>query len=727
MSPFGDLMFLRAARKRTLVVMIGSALSLAVHADVLTSSPAQNVVSGAERPAPDQSAPAPYVFGNPKDKPGFTIWASSSRAGLTFTDAEPVDIRVRAGAATESTVVDYVIRETDGPWQTTGRVILGKGTVEQALPVELPRRGLYQLNLSASSGGVSSSAETWIAVVFPPHETSEQSPWGMFGAPQEYDPSDANGARDVAVSARLLGASWKRLIYPYPAFEDRKIAVDAGPPPTVRVDVTDQLKYAQALRDQNIFIMADVHYVPKVFSSKPDDSSVVADSGTGFAHFPPSDYRLWEQFAESLASKYRGLVQVWQIGNEPDLPGIYWRGTPEQLVEFIQHSAAGLRKGDSSVRIAAPGLFSSTDYADRLFELGLGKYIDILTVHYTEEQPEKLGLWQNLVRKHNLKIPVWNSEERRPFPIHNLAHGQGPFIKFLHVEFGYPETDNLVRKDLTVRPAGVAFSVGAHNLGAAKWTGGRDDLIPGWYCDFFQRADEKIVVIRGLAPPPKLMDPKWRRATRVTFDLQPQNAGQPVTATDLLGRSRDLAIRSGRADLDLPADVIIVNGARRLEIAKTEVPPPTTATVVEAEAGRWSPGWFINNHAGFSDNTLLEIWSDTDPGSEGYWAETPFRLANRGTFEVIFDGLTLEGLVPGRSNVSPFAWSIDGGTEHVVDAPLSVIKNVAGAPQGISILETLDLGAGDHVFRLRLLRRRDTPDTRWSMWFDALALRPKVQ
>src|SRR5262249_31135418 len=159
--------------------------------------------------------------------------------------------------------------------------------------------------------------------------------------------------------------------------------------------------------------IADLQRVPRLFSSKPEDNSVIGDSGFGYSLVPPRDYELWEQFAQALGSRYRGLVQVWEIGNEPDISGLHWRGTPEQLVEFVRHSAAGLRRGDPSARIAAPGLTQrATAYADRLLELGLGKYIDILTVHYTEEQPEMVVGWQNLVKDHHLRIPVWNTEER---------------------------------------------------------------------------------------------------------------------------------------------------------------------------------------------------------------------------------------------------------------------------------------------------------------------------
>ena len=114
-------------------------------------------------------------------------------------------------------------------------------------------------------------------------------------------------------------------------------------------------------------------------------------------------------------------------------------------------------------------------------------------------------------------------------------------------------------------------------------------------------------------------------------------------------------------------------------------------------------------------------------GSENFWAEVKFRAPTRGTFELIFAGTSLELLEAGRTQVSAFAWTVDDGAEHIVDTPLPVVRQVAGAPQGISVLGTLELNGGEHTFRLRLLRRRDAPDNRWSLWFDAIALRQKAE
>src|SRR5262249_8457925 len=160
-------------------------------------------------------------------------------------------------------------------------------------------------------------------------------------------------------------------------------------------------------------------------------------------------------------------------------------------------------RGDPSVRIASPGFYTTdpTAYAERLFQLGLGKHIDILTVHYTDERPDLIARWHQLLEQHGLRIPIWNSEEKSLIPFAKLAGGMGLFNKCLHIDFTLSDYKNLVRTDLTVRPAGIAFSVAAHCIGTARWTKASDQMVSGWNVDFFQRADEKIVALRRLPPP----------------------------------------------------------------------------------------------------------------------------------------------------------------------------------------------------------------------------------
>jgi hypothetical protein len=66
---------------------------------------------------------------------------------------------------------------------------------------------------------------------------------------------------------------------------------------------------------------------------------------------------------------------------------------------------------------------------------------------------------------------------------------------------------------------------------------------------------------------------------------------------------------------------------------------------------------------------------------------------------------------------------MDDRPETPVDGATTVIPDVPGAPEGLSVLGNADLTAGEHSFRLKLTGRRDTPDKNYALWFDALVLR----
>lgn len=676
------------------------------------------------QPAQMQPAAANYLYGNRKDAPGFVVWVVSPRAGLTFTDSDPVDVRVRVQQAPGPVRIDFVVADAGGPWRQSGTLALARGTSEAALPLALPGRSLYGLSITASSGTATSKAETSIAIVFPPAPADRNSRWGVFAAPQDFITISGTQPVEAAHSKRLLGASWARFNYPAPVYDDaRTVVTGSGPQADVTADVTPMIGYVKALHDEGISVMGDLIHVPRILSSRPEDNAIVVDSAPGFATVPPKDYALWDKFVQSVVTQYRGLIQVWHVGNEPDLAGRYWRGTPEQFVEMVQRTAAAVKKADPSALIASPGMTTrATGYAERLLELGLGKSIDIFTVHYTEEQPEMIDAWRKLLDKRGLRVPIWNSEERSAIPLNNIIGGQGPFIKFLHVDIdGYREYNNLVRQDLTVLPPGIAYSVAAHQLGEARWVRASGKLEPGWAADLFKRGDEEIAVIRRLPPPAKLFDPKWEHVTAAQLRADPLTAERPITATDTWGHSRNLSVANGRARLALDENFLFVNGARLLEIEESEVVKAPNAIVVEAESGSYSKGWNANGKAGYSENKVLEIWTDVeDPG--GYWVELPFSVRNRGDFEVIFAGSSLEHLSGGRGNVSTFAWSIDGGEERRVDNALPATRNIAGAPEGVSTLGTVTLASGRHTFRLRLLTKNDPPVNRYAIWFDALAV-----
>jgi len=190
------------------------------------------------------------------------------------------------------------------------------------------------------------------------------------------------------------------------------------------------------------------------------------------------------------------------------------------------------------------------------------------------------------------------------------------------------------------------------------------------------------------------------------------------------GRSRPLALREGVGRFDWTTERMVVRGARSLELVEAASAARTVgALVFEAEEGARSPGWNVSRHTGFSEGRTVDIWAADDPPKDGYRVELTLDVPKAGRYELLFSGNSLARLARPRS-LSPFVWTIDGGPARKADDAPKVIEGVPGAPEGLSVLGEVDLTAGKHTFRLRLTGRRDRPDKRYALWFDALALRP---
>jgi hypothetical protein len=646
-----------------------------------------------------------------------TVRATSPRRGLLFTDSEPVDVSVTVGNATGPVRVEYSVSESEGPWQQIGHLRLGDRATRR-LPLTLPGRGLYRLVLTARDDRAAAEAETWIAVVFTPEAPDPASPWGIFYAPDGTSPDNPQRGRDLAVSHRLLGASWSR--FNFWAFSFGEVTVTEGPNPRVMADYSLWKALARGLRDEGISILGEIAQCPRELSSRPNEAEQQGDAGPVYNRVRPADYALWDQLMEQVAADFREEIGVWEIWNEANLPDLYWTGTVEDFAELVRHTSAALRRGNPDARIAAAGFVGGHDFAARLLELGMGEDIDILSVHYTDEHPEWINQWSALLKQHSLDLPIWNTEERSEIPLRNLSGPVERSFKFIHVEIGYPDYRPLVRKDLTVLPAGVRFSVGAHCIGTAKFAR-VSDQVPGWETRFFQRGEETVVSFDRAGS-----GPFETGVPTVTLAVTPLIAGRAPTLTDTWGRSRRLPLRDGRCLAALVSAPAFLNGCRSVEVIDATSEGSGGLIVAEAEKGRWSPGWIALPKEGFSGGATLDLWSDGDPGEDGYWIEVDLDVPAEGRYEVIFSGNSLSRLKTPRS-LSPFIWRLDGGEEHLADGALPALGEYLGLTESPTSLGEVTLTHGKHTFRLMLTDRREAPDQNWALWVDAIVLRRTQQ
>ncbi len=667
---------------------------------------------------------------------GLEVRAVSSRPGLVFTERERVDVRARVQGAAGPATVEYTLREVDGPWRSAGSAPITPGpdgAGEAPLPLKVPGRGLYDLALTARCGEQSAGARTSVAVVFAPLPPEARSPWGVFYIPA-FGRQDPEAAAEVARNIRMLGASWAR--YNFWAHTYGKVTVTEGETPTASADLVQAKREVAALRREGIHILGEIAQIPRPLSSRPDATDQSGDAGPLWCRVKPRDYRLWGQLVEQVAAAFREEIQVWEILNEADIPNAYWSGTPAEFAEFVEHTARALRRGNPKARIAAAGFTPArvtggkerARLVDEVLALGLTKHLDLFTVHYTDARPAAVERWRELLAQEGAgALPIWNTEERPAVPIRWLSSGDGPFFKFLHIQFtdAYDSYGPMVRKDLTLLPDGVEFSVGARLIGSRRFTVLSAKDAPGFATYHFGRdADAVAVVTRSGAAAGAGAVRLFDEPSRLVLAVEPAGKAAPA-AFDRFGRALPVQMKAGRAEVPY-APTLFVTGCRAVSVAECLRDGGTAkAVVAEAEAARLGPGWGITDHAGFSGGKTVDIWSDTDPADPaGYWVEAKMTVPAAGEYEVLFSGNSLSRLRP-PSSLSPFVWRLDDGAEQPVPEKVKVLPGIEGAPEGLSVLGAVRLPAGEHTFRLRLTGRRQTPDQNWALWFDAVALRAR--
>ncbi len=108
---------------------------------------------------------------------------------------------------------------------------------------------------------------------------------------------------------------------------------------------------------------------------------------------PPSDFSIFRDFMQALATRYKGRVAAYELWNEPNLKR-EWRGfdlSAAKFVELIKAGAEGVRAGDPNAVIisgapAVTGVDDQTAIDDRRFlremiAAGVGDLVDAIGVH----------------------------------------------------------------------------------------------------------------------------------------------------------------------------------------------------------------------------------------------------------------------------------------------------------------------------------------------------------
>ena len=155
---------------------------------------------------------------------------------------------------------------------------------------------------------------------------------------------------------------------------------------------------------------------------------------TWLSQYMPRDLDQWSEFVTDFASRYRGKIGYFQIGNENDTKEFFQPFSPESYLKLLKAGYEAVKKGNPTAKVGLCGFacaFGGTDWpkmkpSDRIFGakefwgLKPEPYYDIVDCHfynmgvvnyywdsYTRTLPKFLDFLKNLGEGGK---PLWNSE-----------------------------------------------------------------------------------------------------------------------------------------------------------------------------------------------------------------------------------------------------------------------------------------------------------------------------
>ena len=152
-------------------------------------------------------------------------------------------------------------------------------------------------------------------------------------------------------------------------------------------------------------------YTPAFASAEPE--------GKRDAHDVP-DIGHYVRWVEAATRHYLGTIRYWEIWNEPNGAGTFFRGSAEQLADLHKAAFLAARRVDPGLRIVGASLVGvDPEYMDRLADAGALDYMDVISFHsYVWGRPAEPNIVANLDR-----IIAWRDERAPGRPLWDFEWG----------------------------------------------------------------------------------------------------------------------------------------------------------------------------------------------------------------------------------------------------------------------------------------------------------------
>ena len=497
----------------------------------------------------------PFAMPKPPEPTLAKFTARLDRQDAIYHDNEAATLTMNWQAESTGTITcriklidfnDRIVAETEtAVEQTAGQM------VEISMALRAPRRGIFKPNLTVTMpDGTNVPQGDIISFIVVPERIGQRpaDPDSPFGGHPHWEVPEHHYAL-----ARKIGLRWAR--------DHDAIQYTWWPKVQPERDTWNWYDDEMDLLQRNhLTLLGEFLYVPKWAADLEKDPD---PEPWGFVS-PPADIEDFRRYVFETVKHYRDHITHWEVWNEPHWRG-FWRGTPEQYVEHLKVAYEAAKQANPDCTIIGGGGFgpqpgsASFGWAEKAIRAGMGRYCDIVSVHYfnggvprngpRQPQIDSLQRLRRMMRQHGGEKPVWDTEASvsstsfldryrykaaEPYALHHFREAAYGLVRMYIVEIAngiekifyyhilWPRRDgwipefhenpvmtNMMELHGGVKPFGVAYATMADILDRARFIE-RIALTDDANAYLFDNGTERIAVYWGNFPGPQWTEQKLR-------------------------------------------------------------------------------------------------------------------------------------------------------------------------------------------------------------------------
>jgi len=251
------------------------------------------------------------------------------------------------------------------------------------------------------------------------------------------------------------GAQWERLVFHWDAYQPNGSGDWTTTDPNLPGYVPDNLIQSQL--DAGLTVVGVVLSTPG-WAGRDSSGAIAVPKNLSLAFNDPNNY--WGQFMARLAARYKGRVDNWVIGNEPDMYDTVkhnWNGSVADYYQYLKVAYQAIKSVNPGATVAVAGMtywydhtYNRQQFLDAMLDLDVadptaqanGYFFDAVDAH-TYSNPlnsyaEAMQFEQFLTNHGISGKQVWETEAN-VVPNNDPAssHPAGPFRASLDQQASY--------------------------------------------------------------------------------------------------------------------------------------------------------------------------------------------------------------------------------------------------------------------------------------------------